>query len=74
VIHFEDGSAETLAMQVTAREPGAPPGLLTAASFFFNHSRGEVALCRVPDEGGVVTRMTHAGGLIHDWAMSPIGE
>ena len=75
VIDVETGSARALPMQIKAREPGAPAWAADGTELFFpNHSRGEVALWRVPAEGGVATRITHGGGLIHDWDFSPQGD
>ena len=75
VIDVETGSAQALPMQIKAREPGAPAWAEDGSELFFpNHSRGEVELWRVPAEGGVATRITHGGGLIHDWGFSPQGD
>ncbi len=75
LIDAETGDAEALSMQIKAREPGAPAWSVDGEELFFpNHSRGEVALWRVPAEGGVATRMTHDGGLIHDWDRRADGD
>jgi len=75
VIDIETGSARALPMQIKAREPGAPAWSEDGSELFFlNHSRGEVALWRVPSEGGAATRITHGGGLIHDWDVSAQGD
>lgn len=72
VIDVVTGSARVLPMQIKAREPGGPGWAADGSELFFpNHSRGEVALWRVPAKGGVATRITHGGGLIHDWDFSP---
>ena len=75
IVDTESGSASVLSMQIQAREPGAPAWSNDGSELFFpSHSRGEVALWRVPVEGGVATRMTHAGGLIHAWDRHPHGD
>jgi dipeptidyl aminopeptidase/acylaminoacyl peptidase len=75
IIDTKNGTAEALSMQITAREPGAPAWSGDGSELFFsNHSRGEVTLWRLPAAGGVATRMSQAGGLIHDWDQSPQGD
>ena len=75
VIDVESSSARALPMQIKAREPGAPAWAEDGSELFFpNHSRGDVELWRVPAEGGVATRITHGGGLLHAWDLSPQGD
>lgn len=60
-----------LPKQITAREYGAPVWSHDGRHLFFTHqSRGEVELWHVNSKGGVATRMSHQGGLIHDWDIS----
>ncbi len=62
-------------MQITAREPGSPVWSRDGQNLFFpNHSRGSIELWTVAAKGGVATRITHNGGLIHDWDMSQDGS
>jgi len=75
LIDIASGRSAAIPMQVDARGPGAPAWHPDGKALFFPvHQRGDVELWRVPVEGGVATRLTHEGGLIHDWDMSPDGE
>lgn len=75
LIDVASGRSEALSMQVHARGPGEAGWSLDGRELFFPvHERGEVALWRVPAAGGVATRVSHNGGLLHDWALSPDGQ
>ena len=75
IVDVEMGQAEALPMQIKAREPGAPAWAEDGSALFFpHHHRGEVELWRVAATGGVATRMTHDGGVIHAWDKRPQGD
>lgn len=75
IVDLTAKNTRLLSKQVTAREPGSPKWSKSGKHLFFpNHSRGEVELWTVPSVGGVATRITHGGGLLHDWDMSANGE
>lgn len=75
VVSVEGSKTTKLTKQITAREPGSPKWSNDGKQLCFpNHSRGVVELWAVPSEGGVATRMTHQGGLLHGWDMSADGK
>ncbi|TVQ34894.1 MAG: S9 family peptidase [Wenzhouxiangella sp.] len=66
---------QSLAMQKTAMEVSAPAWSADGSELFFAvHERGELELWRVPSSGGVATRVTHMGGVIHGFDVSANGE
>jgi acylaminoacyl-peptidase len=61
--------------QIKARESDSPKWSYDGRSLFFpHHSRGEVELWRIAVEGGISTRVTHQGGLLHDFAISQYSD
>ncbi len=71
-----DGENERrIEMQQTAMEVGAPAWSADGDELFFPaHERGELELWRVPADGGVATRVTSMGGIIHEFDSSAGGE
>lgn len=70
-----DGVETRVEMQVTAMEVGAPAWSADGSELFFPvHERGELELWRVPASGGVATRVTNMGGVIHRFDASKNGE
>ncbi|MGY6554042.1 MAG: prolyl oligopeptidase family serine peptidase [Wenzhouxiangella sp.] len=70
-----DGGETRVAMQVTAMEVDAPAWSADGSELFFPvHERGELELWRVPASGGVASRVTNMGGVIHGFDASANGE
>ncbi|MEP1382803.1 MAG: prolyl oligopeptidase family serine peptidase [Paraglaciecola sp.] len=72
VVDLQTKHYKKLDMQVRANEEAG--SLKWSANsmqlYFINHRRGEHELWSVDSDGGVATRVTHSGGLIHAWDMS----
>lgn len=71
-----DGSGERrIEMQQTAMAIDAPAFSVDGEELFFPvHERGELELWRVPISGGVATRVTNMGGVVHGFDVSSNGE
>ncbi len=70
-----DGGETRVDMQVTAAEIDSPAWSADGSELFFPvHERGEMELWRIPARGGVATRMTNMGGMIHRFDISANGE
>ena len=70
-----NGGEKRVDMQVTAMEVDAPAWSPDGNELFFPvHERGELELWRVPASGGVATRVTNMGGVIHGFDASANGE
>lgn len=75
VVTVADGSEAAVPMQVHAKDVGRPAWSPDGRELFFPaHERGAVELWRVPAAGGVATRLTHAGGLLHDFDVAARGD
>lgn len=66
VIDATAGKARRVEMQINAMAINQPQWSGDGSELFFpNHSRGELDLWRVPASGGVATRVSNMGGLMH---------
>lgn len=75
VVTVADASEAAVPMQVYAKDVGRPAWSPDGRELFFPvHERGAVELWRIPAAGGVATRMTHAGGLLHDFDVATRGD
>jgi len=72
VVDAESGQARRVEMQIHAMDIGQPHWSDGDGELVFPRlSRGEVDLWRVPAAGGVATRMSNGGGLIHGFDVGP---
>jgi dipeptidyl aminopeptidase/acylaminoacyl peptidase len=75
VVNVADGSEAAVPMQVHAKDVRRPAWSPDGRELFFPvHERGAVELWRVAAAGGVATRLTHTGGLLHDFDLSARGD
>ena len=76
IVAADSGKSRRVAMDVHAMAIGPPLWSGDGAELFFpRHSRGELDLWRVPAGGGVATRVSNAGGLMHGFhATAGAGE
>lgn len=75
VVDVEKRRTLTATRQIKARETGVVQWSSDNTQLFFaSLNRGEVDMWSVPSAGGLATRMTNEGGLLHAWDMHPSGQ
>lgn len=76
IVDADSGEERRVEMQIHAMDIDQPQWSGDGSELFFpHHSRGEIDLWRVPASGGVATRISNAGGLIHGFdATAGAGE
>lgn len=75
IVHPESGREWPLDMQVNTMEINRVVWSGDGQSLFFpSHKRGEIELWRAPLSGGIATRMTNSGGVIHGFDATASGD